>query len=70
MEYLPGHAMDYHTELMLAAPMSGRHSQCQFRKEILIHPQNPLKAILEECEEMFKVYLESPLEMEKKNIYP
>lgn len=71
MEYLPGHAMDYHTELMLAAPcLADIHSvPIPESEEILIHPQNPLKAILEECEEMFKVYLESPLgDGEKKHI--
>lgn len=71
MEYLPGHAMDYHTELMLAAPcLADIHSvPIPESEEILVHPQNPLKAILEECEEMFKVYLESPLgDGEKKYI--
>ena len=71
MEYLPGHAMDYHTELMLAAPcLADIHSvPIPESEEILIHPENPLKAILEECEEMFKVYLESPLGDEEKKTY-
>ena len=71
MEYLPGHAMDYHTELMLAAPcLADIHSvPIPESEEILVHPQNPLKAILEECEEMFKVYLESPLGDGEKKIY-
>ena len=71
MEYLPGHAMDYHTELMLAAPcLADIHSvPIPESEEILIHPQNPLKAILEECEEMFKVYLDSPLGDGKKKTY-
>ena len=71
MEYLPGHAMDYHTELMLAAPcLADIHSvPIPESEEILIHPQNPLKAILEECEEMFKVYLESPLGDGEKKTY-
>ena len=71
MEYLPGHAMDYHTELMLAALcLADIHSvPIPESEEILIHPQNPLKAILEECEEMFKVYLESPLGDGEKKTY-
>ena len=46
MEYLPGHAMDYHTELMLAAPcLADIHSvPIPESEEILIHPQNPLKS--------------------------
>ena len=71
MEYLPGHAMDYRKELMLAAPcLADIHSvPIPESEEILIHPDNPLKAILEECEEMFKVYLESPLGDEEKKTY-
>lgn len=71
MEYLPGHAMDYHTELMLAAScLADIHSvPIPESEEILIHPQNPLKAILEECEEMFKVYLDSPLGDGEKKTY-
>lgn len=71
MEYLPGHAMDYTTELMLAAPcLADIHSiRIPESEEILIRPQNPLKAILDECEEMFKVYAESPLGEEEKKAY-
>ena len=68
MEYLPGHALDYERELYYAAdcladihsvPIAGDHS--------LIVPDNPLKAILEECEEMFLKYEESDLgDREKK----
>ena len=56
---------------MLAAPcLADIHSvPIPESEEILIHPQNPLKAILEECEEMFKVYLESPLGDGEKKTY-
>ena len=71
MEYLPGHAMDYTTELMLAATcLADIHSvRIPESEEILIRPQNPLKAILDECEEMFRVYVESPLGDEEKKVY-
>lgn len=32
MEFLPGHAMDYRTELSFGAGVSGGHPQCQGRK--------------------------------------
>lgn len=70
MEYLPGHAMEYSTELCYGAecladihsvPLEEGHGRCG-----LIEPENPLRAILEECEEMFRVYAKSPLGEERK----
>lgn len=79
MECLPGHSMNYETELFWGAGcLADIHSvvlenqeqeESEFpdRKYGLLAPENPLKAILEECEEMFRVYEESPLgDAEKK----
>lgn len=61
MEYLPGHSLDYRTELLDAAPcLADIHSVPLTRHHLQI-PQNPLRAILEECEEMFLVYSSSAL---------
>lgn len=71
MEYLPGHALDYRTELMHAVGcLADIHSVKIPKEHSLIVPANPLRAILEECEEMFRVYEESPLgqEWQKKKI--
>ena len=63
MEYLPGRPLDYHTDLRLAAEcLADIHSvKIPESESVLIHPENHLLAILEECEEMIKVYMESPL---------
>lgn len=62
MEYLPGHALNYETELALAAEcLADIHSMKMKPGNGLIEPKNPLKAILEECEDMFAVYTSSPL---------
>lgn len=68
MEYLPGHSLDYERELFCAADcLADIHSIPMGREPPLIRPDNPLKAILEECEEMFRKYEESPLgDKEKK----
>lgn len=79
MEYLPGHSMNYETELFWGAGcLADIHSvvleekeqeEAEFpdRKYGLFAPENPLKAILEECEDMFRIYEESPLgDAEKK----
>ena len=73
MEELPGHALDYRSELMRAAqiladihsmevpgpmvPLLGDDSGLT----ALICPPDPLRAILEECEQMVSVYMSSPL---------
>ncbi|WP_346663407.1 aminoglycoside phosphotransferase family protein [uncultured Merdimonas sp.] len=57
MEFLPGHVLDYHTELPFAAEcMADIHSLEVSPDTHLIAPENQLRAILEECEEMFAVY--------------
>ncbi|MBS4979810.1 MAG: aminoglycoside phosphotransferase family protein [Lachnospiraceae bacterium] len=73
MEYLPGHAMDYEAELFCAAGcLADIHSvritdQAETSKKMpgrvmgLAAPEHPLHSILEECEEMFRVYEASPL---------
>ena len=62
MEYLPGKALDYHADLKLAAEcLADIHSVRMPETETsLICPENPFIAILEECEEMVKTYMESP----------
>ncbi len=67
MEYLPGHALDYEKELLYAADcLADIHSIDLGKKTPLVAPDNPLKAILEECEEMFRTYEESALGDEGK----
>lgn len=71
MEYLPGRALDYHTDLRLAAEcLADIHSvKIPETEPVLIHPANPLLAILEECEEMVKLYMDSPLGKEETKKY-
>lgn len=62
MEYLPGNTLDYHSDMALAAQcLADIHSVAIPKESGLICPENPLKAILEECEEMVKTYMDSPL---------
>lgn len=62
MEYLPGHTLDYSSELHCAAEcLADIHSVRLPADHGLICPTSPLHAILEECEEMFRVYEESPM---------
>ena len=62
MEYLPGHELDYRTELPLAAAcLADIHSVRVGETTHLIKPEDPLKAILEECEAMFQTYMVSAL---------
>ncbi len=71
MEYLPGHVLDYETELLdAAACLADIHSVEIPKGHTLLEPQNPLQAILEECEAMVATYMESPLgdEQKKKKI--
>lgn len=67
MEYLPGRALDYHTDMKYAAEcLADIHSvRIPESEEKLIRPEEPLIAILEECEEMVKTYMESPLGKDK-----
>ena len=62
MEFLPGHAMEYETELFRAADiLADIHSVPVKAGSSLIEQENPLRSILEECEEMFAVYEQSDL---------
>lgn len=62
MEYLPGHWMDYRSELSCGAEcLADIHSVRVGKDSHLIQPPDPVKAILEECEEMFKAYMDSGL---------
>lgn len=62
MEFLPGHSLDYKTELFSAAGcLADIHSVKMPETHSLIQPKEPLKAILEECEAMVKTYMESEL---------
>ncbi|MEI3380774.1 MAG: phosphotransferase [Dorea sp.] len=67
MEYLPGKALDYHTDMKYAAEcLADIHSvRIPESEKVLIRPENPLIAILEECEEMVKTYMDSPLGKDK-----
>lgn len=62
MEYLPGLSLDYRKDMLSAAQcLADIHSVRIPADSQLIAPEDPLKAILEECEEMVKVYMDSPL---------
>lgn len=62
MEYLPGISLDYRKDMRLAAwCLADIHSIPVSEDAGLLCPENPLRAILEECEEMVKVYMDSPL---------
>ncbi|KIR01983.1 hypothetical protein P261_00797 [Lachnospiraceae bacterium TWA4] len=64
MEYLPGHHLDYQTELSYVAPCLADIHSLQTNGEGLICPNNPLEAILEECKQMIEIYQE-PIKREK-----
>ena len=71
MEYLPGRVLDYRTDMILAAEcLADIHSVPLPADHGLLIPDDPLKAILEECEDMAKTYFDSPLgdEQKKKKI--
>jgi aminoglycoside phosphotransferase (APT) family kinase protein len=62
MEFLPGRSLDYHTDLACAAGcLADIHSVQLPDPSGLVAPASPLRAILEECEEMVKVYMQSSL---------
>lgn len=66
MEFLPGCELDYRSELSRAAScLADIHSVRVGEHTHLLRPEDPLKAILEECESMVKVYLDSDLGQEQ-----
>src|SRR5699024_5422817 len=57
-----GHALDYEAELFRAADcLADIHSVPVPSGHHLIRPENPVRAILDECEEMVRTYMDSPL---------
>jgi len=66
MEFLPGRSLDYRADLDFAAYcLADIHSVKLDGPSGLLSFENPLKAILNECEEMVKIYMESCLGNEK-----
>lgn len=62
MEFLPGSSLDYRKDLDYAAAcLADIHSVRLDGPSGLLSPGDPLKAVLDECEEMVKTYMESPL---------
>lgn len=62
MEFLPGHAMDYRTELSFGAEcLADIHSVRVGSGSHLVRPEDPLEAILTECEAMVRIYMDSDL---------
>lgn len=62
MEFLPGHAMDYRTELFFGAEcLADIHSVRGGSGSHLVRPEDPLEAILTECEAMVGTYMDSDL---------
>ena len=62
MEFLPGHALDYRTELLRGAGcLADIHSIAVKEDSHLLRPKEPLRAILSECEEMVGTYMDSAL---------
>lgn len=62
MEFLPGRGLDYRRDLLSAAEcLADVHSVRLPEEHGLICPQKPLQAILEECEEMVKTYMDSSM---------
>lgn len=67
MEFLEGVALDYRKDLLLAAEcLADIHSVPVGADTHLLSPDNPLQAILNECNEMVKTYYESELGEDKK----
>jgi aminoglycoside phosphotransferase (APT) family kinase protein len=61
MEFLPGRALNYHTDTALAAAcLADIHAAPVPAASPLLRPARPLDAILAECRGMFQVYRDSP----------
>ncbi len=62
MEYLPGQVMDYEKDMRTGAEiLADIHATPIDAKGSLIHSANPCKEILEECNQMFRIFEESEL---------
>ena len=62
MEFLPGKALDYDTELNLAAPILADIHSVKLTPDCgLIMPSEAGEAILDECDQMIEKYYQSPL---------
>ena len=62
MEYLPGTVMDYEKDMRVGAEiLADIHAVAVDPEGSLIHSENPCREILEECNQMFRVYEESEL---------
>lgn len=62
MEFLEGVSLDYRKDLLLAAEcLADIHSVPVKEDTHLLSPDNPLQAILDECNEMVKTYYQSEL---------
>lgn len=62
MEFLEGKSLNYKKDLEIAAiSLADIHSLDASNNKKLLSPKNPLKAILEECNTMFGIYLNSPI---------
>lgn len=67
MKFLEGMPLDYTKDLNIAANcLADIHSVKVEENTHLLCPKNPLQAILDECNIMFKIYYESPLACEDK----
>ncbi len=70
MEYIEGHSMNYKTEFLEGAKvLADIHAISVEDDRCLLHPKNPLCAVLEECEIMIQVYNQSNLSDEKIKKY-
>lgn len=62
MEFLPGHELNYRSELSCVAEcLADIHSVRVKENSHLLRPKEPLKAIMAECEEMVRIYMDSDL---------
>ncbi len=67
MEFLEGVPLDYRKDMPLAAEcLADIHSTPISEQSILLKPEAPLHAILDECNQMFRVYEESELGEDRK----
>lgn len=61
MEFLPGRALDYHSDLELAAECLADIHKTPAKASDLVCPNDPLEAMLDECRQMAGAYLGSEL---------